>query len=162
MKFEKFLKSLGGHGIIYTKGDERWLASSKVCAKIPETMVGVIAENIVEMPETIRKHIDCDMCNDPCELKKAIMPVADGGIKDCVRVFATENGVELALDNDEYSFVSNSDIVEIHTKFESDTESYTGVALIVREINRNPDEDPEIIGIIYPTTTEYKNKEEQK
>ncbi len=157
MKFEKFLKSLGGHGVIYTKGSERWLASRKCCAKIPETMVGVIAENITEMPETIRKYIDYDICNDSCSLKQAVMPFPDGGIKDCIRVYATEDGVELPIENDEYAFIDKHDITEINTKFVEEDESYIGQALVIRQVSKDPDEYPEIIGIIYPTTIDYKN-----
>lgn len=50
MKFEKFLKSLGGHGVIYTKGTDRWLASTTVLAKIPDSMVGVIAKRLQKFP----------------------------------------------------------------------------------------------------------------
>lgn len=57
MKFEKFVKSLGAQGVIYTiPNGEKWLASQSVFMKIPETTTGILAENIVEMPDPIKKH----------------------------------------------------------------------------------------------------------
>lgn len=85
------------------------------------------------------------------------MPFPDGSIKDCIRVYVTENGVELPIENDEYAFIDKHDITEINTKFVAEDESYIAQALVIRQVSKDPDEDPEIIGIIYPTTTEYKN-----
>lgn len=156
MKFEKFLKSLGGHGIIFTKGTERWLASTTVCAKIPTALEAVIAEKVVEMPETIRYYIDYDMYNDPCELTKAIIPIPDGGIKDCIRVYTAENGIEIPIDNNEYSLIENSDITEINIGYNG--EVFTPQVLVVRKIEKDPDKDAEIVAIIYPSKNIYKEE----
>lgn len=153
MKFEKFLKSLGGHGVIYTKGDERWLASPTVLARIPENMVGVIAEKVVIMPDKLRAYIDNDINNDPSELVKAIMPIANGGIKDCIRVYADESGtIRLPIGNDEYSLISRSDITEINRVYNTGEHVFEPKALIVREYTSDPDEEPEIVGVIFPNS----------
>lgn len=153
MKFEKFLKSLGGHGVIYTKGADRWLATTTVLAKIPDNMLGVIAEKVVEMPEGLRCFIDNDVSNDPCELLKAVMPIADSGIKDCVRIYATESGdVRIPICNDDYALIDRSDIKEINRKYDQVERKFEAKALVIREFNANPDEDAEIVGIIFPVT----------
>ena len=92
MKFQKFVKSIGTEGIVYVRNNgERWLAAQDVFMKIPEDIQSITAKAITEMPEGIENIIKCDCFSDPCELYKAIMPYADGAIKDCVRIFATEN-----------------------------------------------------------------------
>lgn len=153
MKFEKFLKSLGGHGVIYTKGDERWLASSTVIAKIPENMVGVIAEKVVKMPDSLRAYIDNDINNDPCTLLKAVMPIANGGIKDCIRVYADESGtILLPIGNGEYTLINRSDILEINRVYDTGEHKFEPKALIIREYTADPDEEPEIVGVIFPNS----------
>lgn len=159
MKFEKFLKSQGGHGVIYTKGTDRWLANSTVLAKIPDSMLGVIAEKVLEMPEGLRCFIDNDVSNDPCELVKAIMPCADGGIKDCIRIFATEgNDIRIPIANDEYSLIDRSDLLEINRKYNSADNVFEPKALIVREFTPDPNEEAEIIGVIFPVTNFKEDK----
>lgn len=151
MKFEKFLKSLGGHGVIYTKGTDRWLASTTVLAKIPDNMVGVIAEKIVKMPENLKAFIDNDINNDPCDLVRAVMPIANGGIKDCIRIYADESGnIRIPIANDEHALIDRSDIKEINRSYDSVEKTFTPKALVVREYTADPEEDPQIVGIIFP------------
>ena len=101
MKFQKFVKSIGTEGVVYVRSNgERWLAAQDVFMKIPEDIQSITAKAITEMPEGIENIIKCDCFSDPCELYKAIMPYADGTIKDCVRIFATENHqCEIAISN---------------------------------------------------------------
>lgn len=152
MKFEKFLKSLGGHGVIFTKGDDRWLANTNIMAKIPDNMLGVIAEKVTEMPDGLRCFIDNDVNNDPCELVKAVMPIADGGIKECVRIYATEGGdVRIPVSNDAYALVESSDTTEINSRYDSMARLFEAKALVIREID-------EITGVIFPVTNFKEDK----
>lgn len=99
MKFQKFVKSIGTEGIVYVRNNgERWLAAQDVFMKIPEDIQSITAKSVTEMPEAIESIINCDYFSDPCELVKAIMPCADGVIKDCVRIYATANNLcEISL-----------------------------------------------------------------
>lgn len=91
MKFQKFVKALGSDGIVYNrKNGERWLASDKVFMKIPEDIRSVTCTEVADMPEFVENIINYDSFTDPCDLHKAVMPYADGVIKDCVRIYATE------------------------------------------------------------------------
>nr|DAI61191.1 MAG TPA: hypothetical protein [Caudoviricetes sp.] len=89
MKFQKFVKALGSDGIVYNrKNGERWLASDKVFMKIPEDIRSVTCTEVADMPEFVENIINYDSFTDPCDLHKAVMPYADGVIKDCVRIYA--------------------------------------------------------------------------
>lgn len=93
MKFQKLVKSIGTEGIVYVrKNGERWLAANDVFMKIPEDIQSITAKAVAEMPDTIDSIINYDCFSDPCELTKAIMPYANGVIKDCVRIYAKKEG----------------------------------------------------------------------
>ena len=136
MKFQKFVKSLGSEGVIYVrKNDERWLASASAFMKIPDNIRSITASDIVPMPEAIESVINYEAFADPCELHKAIMPFPSAGIKYCIRVFAKVNAKD---------------------------ETSEGKALVVKEDSIIPDEDPELVGIIFPIITEKNFKEEKQ
>ena len=150
MKFQKFVKSIGTDGIVYVRANgERWLAENDVFMKIPENIQSVIAKTVTEMPETIESIINCDCLSDPCELVKAIMPCADGVIKDCVRIYATANKqCEIAISNTAYSLIERKDVVEIYSKFDNESDNTEAKALFIK---RYPvGEDEELVGVILP------------
>lgn len=92
MKFQKFVKALGSDGIVYNrKNGERWLASERVFMKIPEDIRSVTCADIADMPDFVENIINYDSFTNPCDLAKAVMPYADGVIKDCVRIYETED-----------------------------------------------------------------------
>lgn len=87
------------------------------------------------------------------------MPVANGGIKDCIRIFATESGdIRIPIANDEYTLIDRSDLLEINRTYNSVESTFEPKALIVREYNSNPDEDAEIVGIIFPVSNFKEDK----
>ena len=104
MKFKKFVKSLGADGILYVRENgDRWLSSGSIFMKVPEDIRTVTACDSASMLSLIENIINYDSFSQPCELVEAVMPVADGVIKDCVRIFATENGIDkTAVCNDGY------------------------------------------------------------
>ena len=124
MKFQKFVKSLGSEGIIYVRKNEERWLASG------------------------------SVFTDPCELHRAVMPDADGAIKDCIRIYATENALNtVAISNPDYTLIEKKDCVEMYVKVNGEEETTEGLALVVKEFE-NPMEDPVTIGVIFPTEYE--------
>ena len=155
MKFQKFVKSIGSEGIIYVrKNEERWLASGNVYMKIPEKIRSITASDILPMPEPVEKIINCESFTDPSGLYKAVKHEADGEIKDCIRIYATENALnKVAISNPDYTLIEKKDCVEMYVKVNGEEETTEGLALVVKEFE-NPMEDPVTIGIIFPADYE--------
>lgn len=157
MKFQKFVKTIGSEGIIYErKNGERWLASDNVFMLIPEDIRSITASEIAPMPEAIENIINYESFTDPCELHKAVMPFADGAIKDCVRIFATENALnKIAICNTAYALIERKDCVEMYVKYNAEDETSETKALVIKEQNAPRIEDePETVGLIFPTEYE--------
>lgn len=146
MKFKKFVKSLGADGILYVRENgDRWLSSGSIFMKVPEDIRTVTACDSASMLSLslIENIINYDSFSQPCELVEAVMPVADGVIKDCVRIFATENGIDkTAVCNDGYALIERGDIVEM---FVDEKIS----ALVIKRLVDLVDE--EIVGVILRT-----------
>lgn len=155
MKFQKFVKALGSDGIVYNrKNGERWLASERVFMKIPEDTRSVTCADIADMPDFAENIIKYDSFTDPCDLSKAVMPYADGVIKDCVRIYATENALNtVAIDNSSYALIERKDIVEMFCKYNSDDETSEGKALVIKRPS-DFTSDEEVVGLIFPTDYE--------
>lgn len=155
MKFQKFVKALGSDGIVFNrKNGERWLASDRVFMKIPEDIRSITASEITDMPDSVEGIINFDSFTDPCELHKAVMPYADGVIKDCVRIYATENALNtVAIDNSSYALIERKDIVEMFCKYNSDDEASEGKALVIKRPS-DFTSDEEVVGLIFPTDYE--------
>lgn len=154
MKFEKFVKSLASTGIIYNRGEfERWLASPSVFMLIPLTVRSITAAAIQEMPKPIDKMIEQIGHTEYAELSEAIMPFPDGGIKDCVRVFKTKTGdISVKISNDDWSLIEKSDLCEILYAYDIDTNTTVGKALLVKRYPDLPDDEDELVGIIFPVS----------
>lgn len=137
MKFQKFVKALGSDGIVYNrKNGEQWLASERVFMKIPEDI------------------INYDSFTNPCDLTRAVMPYADGVIKDCVRIYETEDRLsKVAIDNGSYALIERSDTVEMYAQFDTKTETSEGKALVIKHL-ADLLHDEEVIGLIFPTDYE--------
>lgn len=151
MKFEKFVKTLGGHGIIYRYKDTNWLASFTVLMRIPDDVSGVLSESISEMPEGLKKFIEMEWKNDPCLLTKAELPRGNSGIKEAIRIYETEHsGVVCRIDNDSYSLIDKGDILEIYPEYDSEQSVDVAKALVIRAVTPDPDEEPQIVGFIFP------------
>lgn len=157
MKFEKFVKQLGGAGVIQTRDDgSKWLASFSALLRIPDDMNGVIAESITVMPPNIDKVIRKELSGAEAALIKAIMPTGDAAIKDCIRVYATSDGQKVPICNDDYSLIDpKHDVVEVLSEYDLDTEKLRPTALLVKEyVNL---EDTRLIGVIFPVADAVDN-----
>lgn len=146
MKFKKFVKSLGADGILYVRENgDRWLSSGSIFMKVPEDIRTVTACDSASMLSLslIENIINYDTFSQPCELVEAVMPVADGVIKDCVRIFATENGIDkTAICNDGYALIERGDIVEMFV------DEKISALVIKRPVDLV---DEEIVGVILRT-----------
>lgn len=144
MKFKKFVKSLGADGILYVRENgDRWLSSGSIFMKVPEDIRTVTACDSASTLSLIENIINYDTFSQPCELVEAVMPVADGVIKDCVRIFATENGIDkTAICNDGYALIERGDIVEMFV------DEKISALVIKRPVDLV---DEEIVGVILRT-----------
>ena len=152
MKFEKFVKTLASTGVIYERGifKERWLASQTCYMMVPLGTRSVTAQGIFEMPKNIDAMIDSVGNTEPVQLRKAIMPYADGKIKDCIRIFANDaTDVHIAISNDDWSLIEKSDYTEILYEYEDG--KAVAKALLVERYPLYPEDDMELVGIIFPT-----------
>lgn len=159
MKFTKFVKSLASEGVIYETNqilEKRWLASVSVLMAIPDTVRSVTASDIKEAPETIKRIINGIGNTVDATLEKAVMPIADGKIKDCLRVYQSEDGgISLPIcndDNDDYGLIEKSDITEILYHYENDNPIPD--ALLIKKAGMIPTDDYELVGIIFPIIEE--------
>jgi hypothetical protein len=158
VKFEKFVKSLASNGIIYNRLEsdglpfaDHWLASTSVFMLIPPTIKSITAAGVQEMPKAIDHMISQIGHTEYAELTEAIMPIPDGGIKDCIRVFKTRAGdISIKISNDDWSLIEKSDLCEILYAYDIDSNSTIGKALLVKRYPELPDDDDELVGIIFP------------
>lgn len=128
MKFSKFVKSLAPNGgAIYEYMDERWLASPSVLMLIPDGIRSVTGYSNEKMPEP------------------------DGAIKDCVRIFATQDStMTLPVTNDDWSLIEKSDFCEILYAYDLESDKSVPKALLVKQYAKYPDDEDQLVGIIFP------------
>lgn len=116
-------------------------------------MRSVTASDIKEAPETIKRIINGIGNTVDATLEKAVMPIADGKIKDCVRVYQSEDGsISLPICNDDYGLIEKSDITEILYHYENDNP--VPDALLIKKAGMIPTDDYELVGIIFPIIEE--------
>lgn len=115
MKFEKFVKSLASTGTIYERPNgDRWLASPTAFMLIPPNTKSITGVGIHPMPENIEKIIDQIGHAEEALLVKAVMPIPNGAIRDCLRVFETRDGsICCVISNDDWSLLDKSDMTYI-------------------------------------------------
>ena len=151
MKFEKFVKTLGGNGVIYSYGGKKYLASGNVMMVIPDDFRGVVAENITEMPTGLAHYIDMAWKNEPCALIRAELPTGNAGIKDAIRIFENASHLEIRIDNASYTLLDKCDALDIFPEFDSETRTDSAKALVVRKPRNDDNEETDIVGFIFPT-----------
>ena len=157
MKFEKFVKSLASTGTIYERPNgDRWLASPTVFMLIPPGTKSITGVGIHPMPDNIEKIIDQIGHTEEATLVKAVMPFANGGIKDCLRVFETRDGsIHCTISNDDWSLIEKSDMTFIKFAYDLDVNKNVAKALLVWVYPPIPDDEDELVGIIFPDTTDF-------
>ena len=131
--------------------DERWLASPSVLMLIPDGIRSVTGYSNEKMPDGIGRLISQVGCTEYATLVKAIMPEPDGAIKDCVRIFATQDStMTLPITNDDWSLIEKSDFCEILYAYDLDSDKSVPKALLVKQYAKYPDDEDQLVGIIFP------------
>lgn len=140
MKFEKFFKSAGTHGLIVKKSSgESWLICGGVGMRIPD---GVNNLGVSVDPEPLFKAIvNSEPDDDYLSLTEAILLEADGKANDIIRIFETDVGDRVGIWNKEYGLLEKRDRLT-YLEVEDDETCITSKILVVRELNG------EVVGFI--------------
>lgn len=145
MKFEKFFKSAGTHGLIVKKSEvESWLLCGGVGMRIPD---GVNNLGVNKDPDEIFKAIVNSYSEDDLlVLKEAVLKDPEGKANDIIRVFETDLGDRIGIYNGSYGLLEKKDrlsYLEIEED-DPDNEDETKVSkfIVVRDYNN------EVIGFI--------------
>ncbi len=145
MKFEKFFKSAGTHGLIVKKSEvETWLVCGEVGMRIPD---GVNNLGVNKDPDEIFKAIVNSYSEDDLLiLKEAILKDPEGKANDIIRVFETDLGDRIGIYNASYGLLEKKDrltYLEIEED-DPDNEGETKISkfIVVRDYNN------EVIGFI--------------
>jgi hypothetical protein len=143
MKFEKFFKSVGTHGLIVKKSDvESWLLCGGVGMKIP---VGVNNLGVSVDPEPLFMAIvKSEPDDDYLRLVEAVIHDPEGKANDIIRVFETDIGDRVGIWNKEYGLLEKKDRLT-YLEIEDDETGITSKILVVR------DYDGDVIGFITGT-----------
>ena len=144
MKFEKFLKSTGTHGQIFTRDNgDRWLICAGVGMKVPVGVVNLLGSG--EVPEKIKTLVNglvnADI-DDKVHLTRATVS-KDGKTSDIVRVFGDDLDIEVGICNVDFGLLEKADvnIVEVEIE-ESGDDNLDGKYLVIL------DRDDEVVGFI--------------
>lgn len=143
MKFEKFFKSAGTHGLIVKKNDvESWLLCGGVGMAIP---VGVNNLGVSVNPEPLfRAIVNSEPDDDYLHLVEAILRDPEGKANDIIRVFETDIGDRVGIWNKEYGLLEKKDRLT-YLEIEDDESGITSKILVVRDF------DGDVIGFITGT-----------
>lgn len=135
MKFEKFFKSAGTHGLIVkANAVDSWLLCGGVGMLIP---VGVNNLGVSVDPEPLFKAIvKSEPDDDYLELRSAILMEADGKANDIIRVFETDIGDRVGIMNKEYGLLEKKDRLT-YLEVEDDETGITSKIAVVRDYDGN-------------------------
>lgn len=108
MKFEKFFKSAGTHGLIVKKSEaESWLLCGGVGMRIP---IGVNNLGLSSDPEEMFKAIvNSNSEDDLLYLKEAVLHDPEGKANDIIRIFETDLGDRVGIYNGAYGLLEKKD-----------------------------------------------------
>lgn len=140
MKFEKFFKSVGTHGMIVKKSEaESWLLCAGVGMRIP---VGVNNLGVSVDPEPLFTAIvNSEPDDDYLRLVDAILDSPEGKANDIIRIFETEIGDRVGIWNKEYGLLEKKDRLT-YLEIDDDKTGITYKILVVR------DYDDDVVGYI--------------
>lgn len=143
MKFEKFFKKVGTHGVIVKRNDrESWLVCGLVGMRIPE---GVNNLGVSENPDELFTAImNSDSADDVLALKRAILNDAEGKANDIIRVFETDLGDEVGIYNDSFGLIEKKDVLT-YLEIEDEDSGIDHKVIVVSNIQGD------IIGYIFGT-----------
>lgn len=135
MKFEKFFKSAGTHGLIVkANAVDSWLLCGGVGMLIP---VGVNNLGVSVDPEPLFKAIvKSEPDDDYLSLVKAILEEADGKANDIIRVFETDLGDRVGICNKNYGLLEKGDRLT-YLEVEDDETGITSKIVVARDREGN-------------------------
>lgn len=135
MKFEKFFKSVGTHGLIVkANAVDSWLLCGGVGMRIP---VGVNNLGVSVDPEPLFNAIvKSEPDDDYLELRSAILMEADGKANDIIRVFGTDIGDRVGIWNKDYGLLEKKDRLT-YLEVEDDETGITSKIAVVRDYDGN-------------------------
>ena len=129
MKFEKFLKSVGTHGLIVDHDGETWLLCGGVGMPIP---TGVNALGATVSAEALFKAIvNSEPEDDYIRLVEAVIREPDGKANDIIRVFETDLGERVGISNKDYGLLEKSDRLT-YLEVETDDPKHDGETVTVK------------------------------
>ena len=131
MKFEKFFKSVGTHGLIVKKSDnESWLLCNGVGMLIP---LGVNNLGVSVDPEPLfRAIVNSEPDDDYLKLERAILQDPEGKANDIIRVFETDLGDRVGIWNKDYGLLEKKDRLT-YLEVEDDDTGMTSKIVVVRD-----------------------------
>lgn len=131
MKFEKFFKSVGTHGLIVRENEsESWLVCAGVVMRIP---LGVNNLGVSVDPDPIFKAIvKSEPDDDYLRLVEAILDDPEGKANDIIRVFETDIGDRVGIWNKDYGLLEKKDRLT-YLEIEDDETSITSKIVVVRD-----------------------------
>lgn len=135
MKFEKFFKSVGTHGLIVKKSDvESWLLCGGVGMLIP---TGVNNLGVSVDPEPLfRAIVNSEPDDDYLRLVEAVLLDAEGKANDIIRIFETDIGDRVGIWNKEYGLLEKKDRLT-YLEVEDDDTGITSKIVVVRDYDDN-------------------------
>ena len=144
MKFEKFFKSAGTHGLIVKKSDnESWLVCGGVGMKIPD---GVNNLGINQDPDQVFKAILSSYSEDDIlSLRSAILKDPEGKANDIIRVFETDLGDQIGIYNSDYGLLEKKDRLS-YLEIEKEDPDNNGLITLKFMVIR--DYDNQVVGFI--------------
>ena len=131
MKFEKFFKSVGTHGLIVKKSEvESWLLCGGVGMLIPS---GVNNLGVSVDPEPLFKAIvNSEPDDDSLALVDAILDNPEGKANDIIRIFETDVGDKVGIWNKEYGLLEKRDRLT-YLEIEDEKTGITSKIMVVRD-----------------------------
>ena len=112
MKFEKFLKSVGTHGVVISRSEsEKWLVCCGVSMVIPVGVDNLLGTSYESEYASIVDVISKSDFDDPVTLDRAVLFEADGKAADIYRVFTTPYGDEVGITNGDYGLLERKDVL---------------------------------------------------
>lgn len=130
MKFEKFFKSAGTHGLIVKKSEgESWLLCGGVGMRIP---VGVNNLGVSVDPEPLFTAIvNSEPDDDYLHLVSAILEDPEGKANDIIRIFETDLGDRVGIWNKDYGLLEKKDRLT-YLEIEADDPNRDGETVITK------------------------------
>lgn len=130
MKFEKFFKSVGTHGLIVKKSEsESWLLCGGVGMLIP---AGVNNLGVSVDPEPLfRAIVNSEPDDDFLHLEEALLRDPEGKANDIIRIFETDIGDRVGIWNKEYGLLEKKDRLT-YLEVEADDPNHEGETIVVK------------------------------